>query len=426
MTRRLILLLAVLCYGAFAQDQGTTSGTPSGANSSSAAGAAAIFNQGDSTSININRRQFNSAVPGTYNPGPFPGYPMANGGWQLYYPATYRKLSMPEIRSMKQKFGIWPGGWKKRVRSVVLVPGAVPANDDPITLLGWWAKAISRDTDKIIGVVTVTGDYLHPEESALGLGLEEAKKLTGTRRVSIRVREVKEGVTRGLSYGAGGAASRIMQPGMDNDAVAFATGGVLGKNRVRAEEWPEFEILCLNDGPSEAPEIPAPPPESRQASAPPQAALFQAAPPQPPPPPQRQEVVVRIEVQQVPPPPLPQAITKEVGCELPSFVVLFDFDRYEVKAEYQSKIGEIAAWMASNRACHLQVEGHTCVIGSADYNAALARKRAKAIYDALRAAGVPEEQLVQFVSLSKDRSASERLPENRRVILRTIGPASGK
>ena len=107
-------------------------------------------------------------------------------------------------------------------------------------------------------------------------------------------------------------------------------------------------------------------------------------------------------------------------------MVYFDFDRYEVKAEYQPRIKEIVAWMASHKACHLQVEGHTCRIGSFAYNAALGRNRAKAVYDAMRTAGVPGEQVAQFVSLSKDRAASEHLPKNRRVILRIIGPASEK
>lgn len=420
-----ILLVAVLCCGAFAQSQGTASPTPSGVNSNSTAGAAAVFNQGDTTSIQ--HRQFPGAVPGTYNPGPFPGYPMSNGGWQLYYPATYRKLSMPEVRSMKMRSGIWPGNWKKRVRSVVLVQGAIPANDDPITLLGWWPKAISRDTDKILGVVTVTGDYLNPEEGPLGLGLEMAKKLTGTRRVAIRVREVKEGVTKGWSIGTGGAAARITQPGLDNDAVAVATGGVLGTNRVRAEEWPEFEILCLNDGSSEAPEMPGPPPESRSVPAPlPQVVL--------PSPPQKQEVVVRVEVVQVPPQvpsvlppsPIPPAQAKEAECEAPFVTIYFDFAKYQLKPEYRSKIGEVAAWMAGHKTCQLQVEGHTCRIGSEAYNAALGRNRAETVYKTLIAAGVSKDQVTQFPSLGKDRPASEHLSENRRVILRIIGPASGK
>jgi outer membrane protein OmpA-like peptidoglycan-associated protein len=243
------------------------------------------------------------------------------------------------------------------------------------------------------------------------------------------VREVKEGVTKGLSIGYGGAASRITEPGSDNNAVGVATGGVIGTNRVRAEEWPEFEILCLNDGLIEAPQMPGPPPESRPAQAP---------PPQVLPPPPEQKVTVRVEVVQIPPPSLPSPLApappspppptqvKEAGCELPPFTVYFDFDRYQVKAEYRSKIGEIVAWMADHKTCQVQVEGHTCRIGSVAYNANLGRNRANAVYNALLAAGASKEQVKQFPSLGKDRPASENYPENRRVILRVIGPASGK
>ncbi len=93
--------------------------------------------------------------------------------------------------------------------------------------------------------------------------------------------------------------------------------------------------------------------------------------------------------------------------------------------EERAEIAKIAAWLQRHPTCTVQVEGHASKEGTYNYNAGLGRRRSKAVYDLLVAAGAKNE-VIQFVSLSKDFPASEHLPENRRVILRIIGGASGK
>lgn len=232
-------------------------GQGAGATMDTRVDAQANFIQGDTTSIQ--RRQFIGAIPGTVaTPGPFPMFPPEGGKWQMYRPVTYRTLSMEEIGSMKRKFGtrdLWPGNWKSRVRSTVILKDAIQPNSDPIQLIDWWPKVISYESDRILAIVTVIGDFLQPEELYLGLGLDEAKRISGTKRVAIRVREIREGVTRGRSLGVGGSGGQITAD--DGSAAAYALGGMVGTNRVRSEEKIFFEILCLNSGPTEAPKAPA-------------------------------------------------------------------------------------------------------------------------------------------------------------------------
>lgn len=148
--------------------------------------------------------------------------------------------------------------------------------------------------------------------------------------------------------------------------------------------------------------------------------------------------VVRIEivtpVAPLPPPPPPAPAPAPKVEALPPFVVYFPFDIpkknsedvYDVPKEFKPVIQKYAVWLKAHPGFTVQGEGHACTIGSREYNAALSRRRSKAVRDEFLALGIPESQIPQFVSLSEDFPTSERLPENRRVILRVIGPASGK
>src|SRR5262249_35840439 len=149
------------------------------------------------------------------------------------------------------------------------------------------------------------------------------------------------------------------------------------------------------DGPTEPPYV-----------APPQGLQAQVQPPPPPPAPPVQ--TVRVEVAPIrfelptlrveiplsapapappaaapPPPPPPPAVEACDARGLPEFTVYFDFDKAIVKPEYLPKIKEFLGWLQTHPKCHIQVEGHTCRSGTYDYDAALGRRRAKAVYDEL-------------------------------------------
>ena len=345
-------------------------------------------------------REFIQATPGPVGiAGPYPGEQMESGKWKIYWPPPYRQLSMEQIETMKRKFKVsdlWPGNWKGRVKTTILKKDAVPQNSDPITLIKWWPKDKSWDEDDILAVIEVDGDYGWPEEAFLGLGLSEAKKVSNTRRVAIRSREKKEGLTVGRSLGGGGGMATVYDS--SRSGAAFAGGAILGTNRTRAEDSVQFEIVCLNDGPKEEP-------VAEELIA--------------------EELIVEEPV-------VEELIVEEPVVEksiaLLPLTVYFDFDEYSLKEEYLSEIKKYAEWLAEEgEDFRIQVEGHACNVGSADYNSALARKRAQEVYNSLVAHGEGMEKKVeQFVSLGEDRQVSEYQPENRRVILRVIGVSSGK
>jgi outer membrane protein OmpA-like peptidoglycan-associated protein len=124
------------------------------------------------------------------------------------------------------------------------------------------------------------------------------------------------------------------------------------------------------------------------------------------------------ETKTVVPPPVP-----EKKCDLPESTIYFDFDKSAIRSKEIQKIYKMAEWLKINQQCKVQVEGHTCVIGTNMYNAGLGERRARAVYDVLVAKGVKVEQ---FVSVGENKPADEQLEKNRRVIIRIIGPASGK
>ena len=84
--------------------------------------------------------------------------------------------------------------------------------------------------------------------------------------------------------------------------------------------------------------------------------------------------------------------------------VYFDFDKYNVKAEYQSVITAHAAYLKANKdkKANIIIQGNTDERGTTEYNIALGQKRAEAVRKALALLGVKEAQ-VEAVSLGKDK-----------------------
>lgn len=142
----------------------------------------------------------------------------------------------------------------------------------------------------------------------------------------------------------------------------------------------------------------------------------------------RESLKVQMETKAEPAPlPAVPLAPKEEKCDLPEITIYFDFDKSEIKTQEAPRVAMIAHWLKANPQCKVQIEGHACKIGGDDYNASLGRRRAKAVYDLLIGKGISSSQVSQFVSVSEDKPADfERLEKNRRVIVRIIGPASGK
>ena len=93
--------------------------------------------------------------------------------------------------------------------------------------------------------------------------------------------------------------------------------------------------------------------------------------------------------------------------------VHFDFDRYSLRPEATRALDEAIKTLQQNPTLRIQVEGHTCNIGTAEYNLALGDRRANAVRDYLTSRGVTADRL-QSVSYGEERPKHDNSREETR------------
>ncbi len=93
--------------------------------------------------------------------------------------------------------------------------------------------------------------------------------------------------------------------------------------------------------------------------------------------------------------------------------VHFDFDRYTLRPEATRVLDEAVAAMKQDATLRLQLEGHTCNIGTAEYNLALGDRRANAVRDYLVNRGVAAGRL-STVSYGEERPKYDNAREETR------------
>ena len=86
-------------------------------------------------------------------------------------------------------------------------------------------------------------------------------------------------------------------------------------------------------------------------------------------------------------------------------IVLFDYDSYVVKPEYQSLIEAHARYLRANGGRQIVIEGHTDERGGREYNLALGQRRSEAVRRALGLLGVADTQ-IEAVSFGKEKPAT--------------------
>jgi peptidoglycan-associated lipoprotein len=91
------------------------------------------------------------------------------------------------------------------------------------------------------------------------------------------------------------------------------------------------------------------------------------------------------------------------GMGSPEFeVVYFDFDKSNIKPEFEGAISHNAQVLMSNSGMSVTIEGHCDERGTNEYNLALGERRAEAVRNALIAAGVSASQ-IQTVTYGEER-----------------------
>jgi outer membrane protein OmpA-like peptidoglycan-associated protein len=93
--------------------------------------------------------------------------------------------------------------------------------------------------------------------------------------------------------------------------------------------------------------------------------------------------------------------------------VHFDFDRSTLRAEAQRVLDEAVKAMQADPALRLQIEGHTCNIGTAEYNLALGDRRASSVRDYLASRGIAANRL-STVSYGEERPKHDNAREETR------------
>jgi peptidoglycan-associated lipoprotein len=158
-------------------------------------------------------------------------------------------------------------------------------------------------------------------------------------------------------------------------AVAFLVTGCSKKGMVKEE-------MAGRPAPVEAKkEAPPPPP-----MAPPKEALKVVPPPPPPPP----------KAEAVPPPPKAEAI------DLASLRLQFAFDDYSLATRSKENLEKLASWLKKTGEVKIQIEGHTCDIGTNEYNLALGERRASSAKSYLEGLGISPSR-ISTISYGEER-----------------------
>jgi outer membrane protein OmpA-like peptidoglycan-associated protein len=114
-------------------------------------------------------------------------------------------------------------------------------------------------------------------------------------------------------------------------------------------------------------------------------------------------------------------VTIEVSLDLEFEDVHFDFDSYRLRPNALPLLEPVIAALQNNPAMRLDVEGHTCSIGTAEYNLALGERRANSVRAYLVSRGLAAERIFT-ISHGEERPAHDNAQEstrqlNRRAVL---------
>jgi outer membrane protein OmpA-like peptidoglycan-associated protein len=93
--------------------------------------------------------------------------------------------------------------------------------------------------------------------------------------------------------------------------------------------------------------------------------------------------------------------------------VHFEFDRFSLRPDALQVLDQAVTAMQANTTLRLQIEGHTCSIGTAEYNLALGDRRARAVRDYLTSRGIAANRL-QTISYGEERPKHDNSREETR------------
>jgi outer membrane protein OmpA-like peptidoglycan-associated protein len=111
-----------------------------------------------------------------------------------------------------------------------------------------------------------------------------------------------------------------------------------------------------------------------------------------------------VDIQVMPPPPLVELVFEDV---------FFDFDRSTLRPEALRLLGDAVAKLQANPGRSVIIEGHTCNIGTAEYNLALGERRAESVRAYLASQGIAGTRL-EVRSYGEERPKYDNAREETR------------
>ena len=106
-----------------------------------------------------------------------------------------------------------------------------------------------------------------------------------------------------------------------------------------------------------------------------------------------------------PPPPKVEAapvVEKIPPPDLKGLRIQFAFDDYNLSTRSKENLEKVAGWLSKDRGARIQIEGHTCDIGTPEYNLALGERRANSAKKYLEGLGVNAAR-ISTISYGEER-----------------------
>ncbi len=166
-------------------------------------------------------------------------------------------------------------------------------------------------------------------------------------------------------------------------AIAFIAAGCAKKQVVKEEAAAKPVVEAKKEAPKPEPIKPAEPPKA--------APKVEAAPAPAPPAPKEEP-----KVEAAPPPAKPEPI------DLVGLRIQFAFDDFNLSTKAKENLEKLAAWMSKSPNSKIQIEGHTCDIGTSEYNLALGERRANSAKKYVEGLGISANRL-STISYGEER-----------------------
>jgi peptidoglycan-associated lipoprotein len=166
-------------------------------------------------------------------------------------------------------------------------------------------------------------------------------------------------------------------------AVAFISTGCAKKQVVKGEELakPDVEVKKEEPNPEPVKEVEKPKEEAPQPA--------EAAP-------------VETPKEEAKPEEAAKPVEKPAPLDLPGLRIQFAFDDYNLSSQARENLEKVASWMSKNPAAKIQIEGHTCEVGTNEYNLALGERRANSAKRYLEGLGVSSRR-ISTISYGEER-----------------------